>query len=320
VGRGGTFKGTNLAAETPAQRLEQLAGRPGVSADLLTLETTLLAWRHSLEDDIRARHPRTQPDRATLRTALAGEAYLAALIDPLPQPGLLDAAATTLADALRERIAAGAALHGWLAELRGSDPGSGHLREEALSAWFTAAWRRDPRGLAGVTAMVRAAGPAGPGDLDSEVLEWAGRQLGRPFFHRLGELLAAEAGASVGARPTCPSCGGPPRYSRLERDEGRRFLWCDLCNVQWPFRRLTCPFCGNTEQQKLGYLSIEQEAHHRIDVCEVCRCYLRAVDERGLSEGQRVDFLVEDLGTVHLCMVTEGQGYRPGGTGPAVQE
>jgi len=301
-----------LSAETPMQRLEQLASRPGVSPDLLALEGALLAWRRTLEDEIRARHPRTRPDPATLQDALRGPGCLAALSDPLPEPALLDRAAVTLAEVLHARIAVGPALHAWLTR-----PHEGQSREHVAAAWFSAAWRRDRAALAGLAAD---GNPGAPGEPDIEVLEWSGRQLCRPFFHRLGELLAAESGGPVEARATCPSCGGPPRFSRLERDEGRRFLWCDLCNVQWPFRRVTCPFCGNTDQTKLGYLTVEVEGEgqgegqdqHRIDVCEVCRCYLRAANERVLPEGQRVDFLVEDLAAMHLCLAAEGQGYRPG--------
>ncbi len=304
-----------MAAETPLQRLEQLAGQPGVSPDLLALETALLTWRGSLEDDVRAQYPRTEPEPATLQAALSAPDCLAARIDPLPEPALLARAAATLAEVLRERISAGTDLHAWLAGPRGAGSHPGPSLESTLAAWFTGAWRRDRVGL-GVLAS--AAQQGAPGSLDVEVIEWAGRQLCRPFFHRLGELLAEAAIGAVQARPTCPSCGGPPRYSRLARDEGRRFLWCDLCDIQWPFRRLTCAYCGNTQQTRLGYLSIEGDAQHRIDVCEECRCYLRAVDERGLPEGQRVSFLIEDLGTMHLCAAAEGQGYRPGDGNPAV--
>jgi len=303
-----------LAAETPLQRLEQLAGRPGVSKDLLDLEAALLAWRQSLEADLRAHYPQTQPDPATLQAALRDPDCLAARIDPLPQPALLARAATTLTEILRDRTSAGTDLHAWLADAHGDESARSGSRQSTLAAWFNAAWHRDWLGL-GVLASAAAHGA--PGGLDVEVLEWSGRQLCRPFFHRLGELLAEAAIGATEARATCPSCGGPPRFGRLARDDGRRFLWCDLCNIQWPFRRLTCAFCGNTQQTKLGYLSIEEDPHHRIDVCEGCRCYLRAVDERGLPEGQHVSFWIEDLGTMQLCMAAEGQGYRPGDGKPA---
>ena len=100
--------------------------------------------------------------------------------------------------------------------------------------------------------------------------------------------------------------------ARLAREEGQRLLWCDLCDVQWRFPRITCPFCGNSDHEKLGYLQSDELPNYRIDVCEVCHGYLRAKDERNLPEGDRVDFTIEDVGTLHLCMAAEKQGYRTG--------
>lgn len=182
-------------------------------------------------------------------------------------------------------------------------------REDALAAWFTAVWRRDQDSLQRLASEAQV-----PADL----FDWAGRQLCRPFFHRLGELLGAATSGPHGAREpraTCPACGGPPQMARLEREEGRRYLWCGLCDVQWAFKRVACPFCGNSRHDQLGYLAVEGNERDRIDVCEVCRGYLRTVVERGMQEGVQIDFLVEDVGTLHLCMVAEGRGYRPGAAG-----
>jgi FdhE protein len=170
---------------------------------------------------------------------------------------------------------------------------------------MTAAWRSDRDTLADLSTRV---------GVEPDLLEWAGRQVARPFFHRLGELLAGQPIADVenASVAGCPCCGGAPRFGRYERHEGRRFLWCDLCNIQWSFRRLTCPFCLNKDHEKLGYLSIEGVENYRIDVCEVCRGYLRSLDERGLPGDARVDFVKEDVGTYHLCLAAEKEGWRPG--------
>lgn len=282
--------------EQEQRRLASIEDRRGVALDLVKLEEALFAWRNSLAGllpDLRARG-------FDLPDPLPADQFLAAHLDPMPDPQLLRRAAEGLHQALERFPAPQSAVLWWR---RSADE---EARERALAAWFSASWRNDREGLA------RMAADAG---IDTDVFAWCGRELCRPFFHRLGETLAASLRGTLPARPTCPSCGGAPRLARLERDERQRHLWCRLCGIEWPYRRLSCPFCGNAEHEKLGYLAIEGTDSQRVDVCEVCRSYIRTVDERGLPEGGRVDFLAEDVATVHLCMAAEKRGYRPGGPG-----
>ncbi len=280
--------------------LAGLKEKPGVSPDLLALESRLLAWRESLAEEIRSAYPDPEPDPSKLAAALEDGRTLTTALNPLPETALLSKAATGFRESIEGILPLSAELSRWM-----TDEGSAGCREEVLALWFTASWKLDRKKLAALAESAK---------IQVDLLEWAGRQLARPFFHRLGELLSASrpADTETAAAAYCPSCGGAPRMGRYEREGGRRFLWCDLCNIQWPFRRLTCPFCLNQDQKKLGYLVPEGMHNYRIDVCEVCRCYLRAIDERDLPEGSRVDFLLDDVGTVSLCMTAEKEGYRQG--------
>jgi hypothetical protein len=209
-------------------------------------------------------------------------------------------AATSLLTVLEPAVPASEAIMKWL-----SAEGATEQRQEALARWFAASWKGDGRQLHEMSDDI---------GTDPDVLVWTGRQLARPFFHRLGELLAPHPAfaAWIAQRAGCPSCGGTPRMGRYEEEEGRRHLWCDLCDLEWVFPRITCPFCMNGDHTKLGFLSIEGQEQYRIDVCEVCHGYLRAVDERKTPEGSQVDFLIEDVGTLHLCVLAEKRDYRQG--------
>jgi len=306
------------AMDAGRDRWASLAGRPGLSPDILELESALLDWRTSVGERLEGGYPLASADPSPL-SGLTGDARpeelpqdsrtprdpegasrcLAARIDPLPPADVLFAAASDLLALIESRLPSCAPLARWWNPQTGRD-----ARDRFAADWFTAAWRRDGAAMEGLSKAV---------GLDADLLAWCGRELCRPFFHRLGRLPSAAASDPSLANAACPVCGGPPRMARLEREEGHRFLWCDLCDVQWAFRRVTCPFCGNADQKELGYLAIEGLDSHRIDVCEKCRGYLRTVAERGMPEGQRIDYLAEDAGTPHLCLVAEGKGYRPGG-------
>ncbi len=272
------------------------------------LESRLLDWRESILPEIRASYPQPEPTSEQLVGSISGNHPLATVITPLPKQKLLSKAVGSFLDAVTPAKAISEGLAEWLGSYRSSD----RNHEEGLHAdverWFTAACKGDLKDLEAVGTRAK---------LAADQMEWAGRQLARPFVHRLGEFLTAHQPAEPEAKMTagCPCCGGAPRLGNYSREEGQRNLWCDLCDIQWLFLRITCAFCLNRDHEKLGYLTIEGLNGYRIDVCEVCKGYLRAADERGMSEDHQADFLLEDVGTFHLCMVAEDQGWRQGRVG-----
>ena len=105
----------------------------------------------------------------------------------------------------------------------------------------------------------------------------------------------------------CPVCGRMPKIGRLVDAEGKRHLFCSQCGFEWRFRRVKCPFCGNEEQQSLSYFTVEGDERYRVDVCDVCKRYIKTVDFRSAGEEAILD--VEDVATLHLDMLAHEEGY-----------
>jgi hypothetical protein len=84
------------------------------------------------------------------------------------------------------------------------------------------------------------------------------------------------------ASVACPFCGGPPQLSILHSagtaDGGGRQLLCATCFTRWPFRRILCPHCGEEGERQLGYFHSPAFDHLRVEACDTCRRYLKAVD------------------------------------------
>ncbi len=105
----------------------------------------------------------------------------------------------------------------------------------------------------------------------------------------------------------CPVCGRMPKIGRLVDTEGKRHLFCSQCGFEWRFRRVKCPFCGNEEQQSLSYFTVEGDERYRVDMCDVCKRYIKTIDFRSAGEEAILD--VEDVATIHLDMLAHEEGY-----------
>lgn len=105
----------------------------------------------------------------------------------------------------------------------------------------------------------------------------------------------------------CPVCGREPKIGEIKGDEGGRFLFCNQCGLEWSYNRIKCPFCGNEEQQNLAYFTVEGDERYRVDVCNVCKRYVKIVDFRDSREEVNLD--VEDIATLHLDMLASEEGY-----------
>jgi formate dehydrogenase accessory protein FdhE len=106
----------------------------------------------------------------------------------------------------------------------------------------------------------------------------------------------------------CFACGGSPQVAVI-RDlpdaVGGRSLTCSMCATEWPFRRLTCPHCGETDSDKLPVHTAESIAHVRVDACTTCSRYITTVDLR--KRGDAIP-LVDALATVELDLWAREQG------------
>lgn len=109
-------------------------------------------------------------------------------------------------------------------------------------------------------------------------------------------------------QPLCPFCGEKPAVAvlRPEGDGGKRSLLCSLCSTEWEFRRLLCPQCGEENQEKLPIFTAEQFPHIRLETCDSCHTYMKAIDltRNGLAVPE-----VDELASVALDLWASEKGY-----------
>ena len=145
----------------------------------------------------------------------------------------------------------------------------------------------------------------------------ADQQIGAfaQFFPRAVLQPAAEFAAEGLAPPpqiaspdTCPRCGARPLLGvlRPEGDGGKRFLLCSFCSQEWEFRRILCPFCGETAEPKLPVYVAEQMPHVRVEACDTCKLYLQTID---LTKDGHAVPLVDDLAAIPLTLWAHEHGY-----------
>jgi formate dehydrogenase accessory protein FdhE len=109
-------------------------------------------------------------------------------------------------------------------------------------------------------------------------------------------------------RNTCPCCGGLPVAAvlRPEGEGGKRYLLCSLCLTEWEFRRMLCPHCGEEKHDKLPIYTAGEFPHIRVEACDSCRHYLKAID---LTVDGRAVPEVDEMAAVVLDLWAAEQGY-----------
>ncbi len=112
----------------------------------------------------------------------------------------------------------------------------------------------------------------------------------------------------VPAVGSCPICGSLPLISSLEEKEGYRHATCSFCRHDYRIKRIACPVCGEEDQNKLTFFTVDEEPGFRVDVCESCKTYIKTIDFRQLD---RVAMpVLDDLDSLALDYVAAGQGYK----------
>lgn len=107
----------------------------------------------------------------------------------------------------------------------------------------------------------------------------------------------------------CPLCGSAPGFSLFE-DEGKRVLFCGFCWHRWAAQRIYCPFCENKDGNTLHYYFSEEEKNYRIDSCDSCKTYLKAIDQRNTD---RIIYPpLEFVATLHLDIKAQEMGFKSG--------
>ena len=134
--------------------------------------------------------------------------------------------------------------------------------------------------------------------------------LPRAFLQPYAEFRAALASRApqVTTPRLCPLCGSRPLLGvlRPEGDGGKRYLLCSFCSQEWEFRRILCPTCGEEAEDKLPVYIAEDSPHVRVEACDTCKFYLRAIDMT--KDGNAVP-LVDDLAAIPHTLWANEQGY-----------
>jgi FdhE protein len=133
----------------------------------------------------------------------------------------------------------------------------------------------------------------------------------KPSLEAYADSLKGHVDQELWWKGYCPICGSQPERGELGIEAGERFLECSSCAFKWRFKRVVCPFCGNDKSEKLRFFNTESDGKaYRVDVCDECKRYIKTIDLREV-QGEAVP-IVEDIGTLHLDMIAEKEGYTRG--------
>jgi FdhE protein len=130
----------------------------------------------------------------------------------------------------------------------------------------------------------------------------------REEFERLVGDVDLDPRPSGSGGASCPECSAAPFLAVLRpaAEGGARSLLCSACYNEWPFNRLLCPACGEQDYAKLPVYTAEQFPHIRIDACDACKTYVKAIDLtlNGLAVPE-----VDDIASIALDLWAKEQGY-----------
>jgi len=127
--------------------------------------------------------------------------------------------------------------------------------------------------------------------------------------HCAEQLASYLAGEPPWHKGFCPICGSAPGFTQFE-GEGQRVLFCGFCWHKWAVQRIYCPFCENKDSSSLHYYFSETEKEYRVDVCDRCRTYIKAVDKRNLD--RTIYPPLEFVATLHLDIKAQQMGFKSG--------
>jgi FdhE protein len=144
-------------------------------------------------------------------------------------------------------------------------------------------------------------------DIDRAVLIFLIHSSIQPSLNTNVEQLKSEVNIKNWLKGYCPICGSLPQISEV-KGEGQRYFVCSFCSFQWPGERLKCPFCENTDHDKLHYFYEENKETHRVDLCDSCKQYIKTVDSRKLDYDP--ELVLEDITTIHLDILAAEKGYK----------
>lgn len=146
---------------------------------------------------------------------------------------------------------------------------------------------------------------------------WAGGALpyaeaffARAFLQPYAEFVAER----LPERPrydntaTCPVCDSEPVVGVMREEQlgARRSFICSLCSHEWQFPRTVCPGCGEDRNDALAVFTSEYFEHVRVEACDTCKSYVKAVD---LTKNGLAVPVVDELAALPLTIWAQEHGY-----------
>jgi formate dehydrogenase maturation protein FdhE len=126
------------------------------------------------------------------------------------------------------------------------------------------------------------------------------RLILQPYVQFLSERWRVEVGMPDDGTGSCPFCSRAPL---LSIDAGRRSLLCSLCSNEWSFADRRCPGCHG---DKLRLNRSRVLPHVRLEACESCGHYLKAIDLRREPASVPV---IDELAAVELDRLALEEGF-----------
>ncbi len=153
--------------------------------------------------------------------------------------------------------------------------------------------------------------------LDDSLFQFVLNNTLHPFLRRYAAMVAPLVNTDAWYRPYCPVCGGEPDFAALAKPHGARRLLCSRCDFEWPYRRTSCPFCGNDTPEQYQYVPSE-DGIYRLYLCDRCRRYLKVIDLRELVEEPLLP--VERILTLPMDLAARQEGYGVRNTQHAIRK
>ncbi len=110
----------------------------------------------------------------------------------------------------------------------------------------------------------------------------------------------------------CPLCGEKPHYGLLRSEDGAKQLECWACGTQWLHTRIKCPYCDNTDMEKLGYFTVEDNEKVRVNYCQKCCQYYKIFDVRKFHADGDVVLTIHNLASLDYDLLARREGFTPG--------
>lgn len=137
-----------------------------------------------------------------------------------------------------------------------------------------------------------------------EVLAWSLR----PFLMRTAEVLQQRGAFGAWTRGVCPVCGGEPDFACITTTAERQLI-CGRCQTRWPTSPFACPFCEESDRQRITSFATP-DGTYRVTACQTCKRYLKTLD--GRVAGRAVILAVDSIATLPLDAVVMQRGFKNG--------